>query len=204
MDPPGHTVFLYLQQANRKELQKQAKEHGIKANQTSEILRRELQAILTTKVSLGPEMTTEDKENEDTSITTAPPEAKPFLASKIPSVPVRKALGSRNSKSTKTQTSKLRKPQSLTPKVGLSNIVRDYSNITKTKDEVDVIKQKTAMVKADMQLKPITNTGRPRPKPMPMSKRNELQYEKFLKRQEKGKQMREDKMKRNAFAHLVR
>ena len=49
MDPPGHTVFLYLQELNRADLQKQAKLYGIKANQKSEVLRRELQRVLEEK-----------------------------------------------------------------------------------------------------------------------------------------------------------
>ncbi|CAJ1954796.1 unnamed protein product [Cylindrotheca closterium] len=46
MDPPGHTVFLHLQELNRSELQAQAKLYGIKANQKSEVLRQQLQEIL--------------------------------------------------------------------------------------------------------------------------------------------------------------
>lgn len=49
MDPPGHTVFLYLQELNRAELQKQAKVYGIKANQKSEVLRLQLQEVLVAK-----------------------------------------------------------------------------------------------------------------------------------------------------------
>jgi len=53
MDPPGHTVFLYLRELNRSELQKQAKLYGIKANQKSEVLRQQLQEILTTRNSMN-------------------------------------------------------------------------------------------------------------------------------------------------------
>lgn len=67
MDPPGHTVFLYLQELNRGELQKQAKVYGIKANQKSEVLRLQLQEVLVAKdnVKYPPVSVTvvEDEEN---------------------------------------------------------------------------------------------------------------------------------------------
>lgn len=73
MDPPGHTVFLHLQELNRAELQKQAKLYGIKANQKSEVLRQELQRVLGEKDNIksprcAPVVVEEEEETRDDEV----------------------------------------------------------------------------------------------------------------------------------------
>ena len=53
--------------------------------------------------------------------------------------------------------------------------------------------------------KPILETKScPRPKAMPLSRRNEMQLQKFVERQNRGRKTREEKLKRTEFANLVR
>jgi len=71
MDPPGHTVFLYLRELNRAELQKQAKLYGIKANQKSEALRQQLQEVLVARDNVkspSPSVTVVEEEAEEVEI----------------------------------------------------------------------------------------------------------------------------------------
>jgi hypothetical protein len=246
-DPPGHTVFLYLQDLNRKELQKQAKAYEIKANQKNEVLRQKLQEVLTAskgnastqtpvkrqgEATKTAEATTqtpergdeepawkiashdvlEPKNQENQSNVNFAPSTKTY--NKTPTIiktpTSRRVLGERNmntrrpltssdnSKSTgNAETTKPTKPCTGTP-----GTVRDVSKIIKTKNS-PIKPSSTTTVTYNS--KPLLLThNRPRPKPMAMSKRNEIQYQKFLERQNKGRKVREQKLKMDEFIHLVR
>jgi hypothetical protein len=266
-DPPGHTVFLYLQELNRKELQKQAKAYGIKANQKNEVLRQKLQEILTARkghesiqtpvkkqeeeetvtAEATAEATTqtpgrgdENKEADIQDIQDQPRKKQPLQPRKEPARKIasrdflkarnqesqpkvkftpstktynkpptiiktpttRRLLGERNMNTrrplTSSDNSKSTGNVEITkPCPGTPGTVRDVSKIIKTKNSPS--KPSTYNSKPLL----LTHT-RPRPKPMAMSKRNEIQYQKFLERQNKGRKVREQKLKRDEFIHLVR
>lgn len=258
-DPPGHTVFLYLQELNRKELQKQAKAHGIKANQKNEVLRQKLQEVLTTRKVQQDGVKQEDntssssvtnEENKDPAAQITEhqePKKKPTLLpswkSNTPRVPKNKQQATQTTKvkfapSTNIKTFTNKQPtiiktptrrvvlgeRNMNTRRPLSNSkntkngskpsssivlimspVRDVSNIIKTKNSPYKKSSSSNIGNNKSSSKPVLLThDRPRPKPMPLSKRNELQYQKFLERQNKGRKVREEQLRINEFAHLVR
>jgi endonuclease-3 len=98
--PDTLTVASFLEKVDRRELQKQAKEHGIKANQKSDVLRAELEAILTTKeqVANTPAPTSKSKSSipitPDDSVNTVSgiiPKKKKSPKRKSPSKPISKS-----------------------------------------------------------------------------------------------------------------
>lgn len=254
MDPPGDTIYLYLQQANRRELQKQAKEHGIKANQKTEVLRAELKSVLTSLLE-------EDKykavieEPIEQELETVIDDSKPqseetqivveqlqdtenvFVAAPAPKAETESHSPNPESVDIETTVIKDRKPlsektmNSMTsripgvlsknePKTKLLSVstteieARPSKSSLKTpvKNVNQIIRKKNASPTSAPSISSSTvlasqsnkTQQRRRMKQMPMSRRNEEQYQKFLQRQSQGRKAREERLRRDAFAHLVR
>lgn len=293
MDPPGHTVFLYLRELKRSELQKQAKLYGIRANQKSEVLRQRLQEVLTAPNSARNSPQFVAVVNNDQQKTNAPTEEKQKES----------ALENNNNKNndvqnslnkfekqegmimenenqgvekekndirgdTESEESKNVPPQvviidldsdemvdlanesivsptttakekrfpsniptptsrgtSVTRKVFGERTLNSQSNckpsklgkprpnrpfqLNKTGSVANIIRNKNSPLCRDapsrVTRKPVLITKTiPRPKQMPLSRRNEMQYQKFLERQIRGRKNRQEEIKRAEFASFVR
>ena len=95
-----------------------------------------------------------------------------------------------------------------TPKTPVKNV----NQVIKQKNSFDSTYSSSSSIMTNKSHQPSTvaaaaasgTTKRRRQKPMPMSKRNEEQMQKFLQRQNKGRKDREQRLKVDEFAHLVR